>query len=446
MFLVASAPVIWSLAFRGYAPNEVFDYVARRLSGHPKLEWVAHPPLGVLAGWLGATAAPVRQQWPFSVPSWGGASAAKAAVSVPAIHVVRGSQRFQVASLKEAARLAVSGDEIHLSAGDHHGDVAVFRGKSVTIKGVGGVARLHAPRSLAEGKAQLVLSNGQFRVSHIVFIGARATDKNGAGIRFEGGSLQVEDCVFWGADSGILTISDVAEPTSTVSIMRSEFGYLGHGDGYSHALYVGRLAELRVESSYFHHAYVGHLVKSRARVNHIAYSRFTDEEGGRASYELSFPNGGDVTLKGLIVAQSATTENSLLVSYGEEGDAWPVNRLTMVSNTLVNGLPYGGRLLRVAGTLQHGLVWNNLLVGGGHWEVPAQVNEGNNQHIDWDDLVAPWRGDFRLVRSDRFRWQRPQGTQGHEALPPDRHYVHPLRVQRAQATEAVVGALPGAMP
>ena len=447
MLLAASAPVVWSVVFRGYAPIEVFDHVAKRLSGHPKLEWVANPPLGWLAGWFGATPASVRQQWPFSVPPLDSRSDAKAAVALPTIQVVRGNQIIRVASLKEAARVAVSGDEIHLSAGDHHGETAVFRGKSVAIRGVGGLARLHAPRSLAEGKAQLVLSNGQFRVSHLALIGARAPDKNGAGIRFEGGTLHVEDCVFWGADSGILTTSDTERHASTVTVERSEFGYLGHGDGYSHALYVGRLAELRVEASYFHHAFVGHLLKSRARVNHIAYSRFTDEEGGRASYELSFPNGGEVTLTGLIVAQSASTENSLLVSYGEEGDVWPVNRLTMLNNTLVNGLPYGGRLLRVSGALQGGLVWNNLVVGAGTWALPAQVNAGNNLHAEWDELVAPWRGDFRLANPDRHGWLRPQGVKGSEAMLLQRQYVHPRRVLPLSAPDpaaAVVGALPPA--
>ena len=56
--------------------------------------------------------------------------------------------------------------------------------------------------------------------------------------------------------------------------------------------YVGKIDKLTVNGSYFHHARVGHLLKSRAAQNHVFYNRLTNEEGGRASYELGFPSGG----------------------------------------------------------------------------------------------------------------------------------------------------------
>jgi hypothetical protein len=74
-----------------------------------------------------------------------------------------------------------------------------------------------------------------------------------------------------------------------------------------------------VTGSYFHHADVGHLLKSRAARSHILYNRLTDETGGRASYELEFPNGGLAYVVGNVIEQAATTENETIISFGAEG-------------------------------------------------------------------------------------------------------------------------------
>ena len=76
-----------------------------------------------------------------------------------------------------------------------------------------------------------------------------------------------------------------------------------------------------------HHGAFGHLVKSRARENLIVNNRITDENSGKASYELEFPNGGVALVLGNIVQQSAQTENSQLVSFGAEGYRWPQSEL-----------------------------------------------------------------------------------------------------------------------
>lgn len=437
----ANASVVWSLTFRGHAPHEVFDYVAKRLRGHPRLESIADVPLRLTADWLGATPEGIRQQWMFTVPPMSAASQAKLVRSADQMLLVREGRAQPVSSLSEAARLSLSGDEIHLPAGDYFGESAVFRHKSVTIKGIGGQARLHAGQGLAEGKAQLVLGGGQFRVQNIAFIGARAPDKNGAGIRFEGGELEVSDCTFWGGDAGILTSGDSGEPKSKLKIERSEFGYIGHGDGYSHALYVGQIAELQVRASYFHHGYIGHLLKSRAKASQVLYSRFTDEVGGRSSYELNFPNGGQVLIRGVIVSQSATTENSLLISYGEEGSAWDVNELSMLDNTLVNGLSYGGRFVRVAGDVRGGLFWNNLLMGGGTWNLPTNVSEGNNPRLGWDELASAAHQDVRLANPERHPWVKPSSVGAQDVPLPAWEYQHPRNMHPVQGPSYLAGAV-----
>ncbi len=46
----------------------------------------------------------------------------------------------------------------------------------------------------AEGKAIWVIRNGDFHIENIEFRGARASDRNGAGIRFERGKLCLRNC------------------------------------------------------------------------------------------------------------------------------------------------------------------------------------------------------------------------------------------------------------
>ena len=57
----------------------------------------------------------------------------------------------------------------------------------------------------AEGKAIWVIRNGDFLIDNIEFRGARVAEGNGAGIRFEGGKLQIRNCVFLDNQNGILT-------------------------------------------------------------------------------------------------------------------------------------------------------------------------------------------------------------------------------------------------
>jgi hypothetical protein len=76
----------------------------------------------------------------------------------------------------------------------------------------------------AEGKAILVVrsahENSDIRVENIEFRGARVADRNGAGIRFERGQLQVVHCAFVDNENGTLTAGHAdAQP----SISDSDF-------------------------------------------------------------------------------------------------------------------------------------------------------------------------------------------------------------------------------
>ena len=217
------------------------------------------------------------------------------------------------------------------------------------------------------------------KVEGFDFEGAVVASRNGAGIRLERGSLLVRDCTFMRNEMGLLTNND---PGTVLEIQDSEFAYNQRHDGHNHNLYVGQIARLSVTGSYFHHARTGHLLKSRAALNHIVNNRLTDEEGGTASYELEFPNGGMAYVVGNIIAQSAQTENPQLISFGAEGYKWPRNEIHLENNTLVNPLPQGGVFLRVAPGADAIRAVNNRLVGTGKLESAGPGEYQNNVSVD----------------------------------------------------------------
>ena len=181
-----------------------------------------------------------------------------------------------------------------------------------------------------------------------------------------------------------------------LEIMNSEFSHNGAGDGQSHNLYAGQIASLSVTGSYFHHANVGHLLKSRAAINDIRYNRLTDEPGGRASYELEFPNGGIAYVVGNIIQQGAQTENPHLISYGAEGYTSPKNELYLINNTLVDDRQQGGVFIRVKPGDVTVKALNNLLVGRGTLDSAAPGDYRNNINVGWEAIEWAARQDYRL--------------------------------------------------
>lgn len=330
-------------------------------------------------------------------------------------------------SLEEAALRAKDGDTIELAAGDYRGQVAVFVQNRLTLRGVAGKTRLLAMGAAAEGKAILVLRGQNVAVEGIEFRGARVPDHNGAGIRLEQGSLTVRNCRFLDNENGILTAN---HPTMTLAIENSEFGNNGAGDGQSHNLYVGAIDRLTVRGSYFHHAKVGHLLKSRARENDIRYNRLSDEIGGRASYELEFPNGGQAVVVGNLIEQSSSTENSKIVAYGAEGYRWPANALYLAYNTLVDDRASPGIMLDVRPGAVRLVAINNLLVGlapAFRRDLPGRF-EGNRA-AQLDAFANANRDDYRLARNSSMLGKAVSVKLEGVDLNPTAEYVHPRKTR-----------------
>lgn len=390
----AAGTAWWAYGEVGKTPGELMDYAELRLQGHSKLEWVALPAIGHLRSWLDQPSRKELLQTPFVIPPPPALRITQAGKDATTTQrVLRVGPLEDIRTIAQAAKLAKDGDIVEIAAGEYRGDVALWYQKKLTIRGRGGNARLFADGKSSEGKAIWVIRNGDFVIENIDFVGANVGDHNGAGIRFEGGNLQLRNCLFYANDTGLLVNSGV----KTVTIANSEFAYNGFGDGFSHNLYVNKINVLKITGSYFHHVNVGHHIKSRAQHNHIYYNRITDESGGRASYEIDLPNGGTAYVVGNMIQQDAMPQNSTLVSYGTEGLAWPENQLSLASNTLVNDQPYGGTFLRTAPGTQQLVLINNLLVGKGKVHIgTVQPKVDNTLRTNWEHFVQAPRYDYRL--------------------------------------------------
>lgn len=358
-----------------------------------------------------------------------------------------------IRSIAQAAALARDGDTIEIAVGDYPHDVAVWTQNNLTIRALNnakadpeaapdsGRVRLIANGASAEQKAIWVVRGGKVSIENIDFFGAHVKDKNGAGIRFEAGDLTISHCRFLDNENGILTAAD---PNATLTIENSEFAHNGAGDGYSHNLYVGAIKKLSVTGSYFHHANVGHLLKSRARENHILYNRLTDETGGRASYELEFPNGGTAYVIGNIIEQSATTENPTLISFGAEGYKTPKNALYLINNTLVDHRPGNGMFLAVKPGASGITAYNNLLLGKRLLNTGLDGLFVNNPNVDATSFVLSDRHDYRIARGSGLErtYVAPPSIKetGGPTLAPQQEYVHSAATRRLTGTPTLPGA------
>ena len=418
----------WVLSRGARTPSELMVHAERRLEGHPRLEFLAAPALNLLKHTLGSEAEAARLH-PIAIPPLGPNRAAVDAGAQPmaaAPHVIRVGPGRAIRRIADAARLVPEGGVVEIDPGDYVADTVAWQHKSLTIRGLGNRVRVIAAGANAEGKGTWVIRGGNITIENIEFVGARVPDANGAGIRLEAGQLLVRNCVFVDNEMGIVTAND--ERIALV-VEGSEFGYTARSRGFTHALYAGAIASLRVSGSYFHHGDNGHLLKSRARFTRIEYSRFTDESGGQASYEINLPNGGRAELVGNIIQQGSGSGNSVILSYGEEGLRWPENSLEVVNNTFVNDMRFGGTFIRVAPGDVRTLVRNTVFVGPGQLADGFELGEGGNWRGDWQDLVRPARQDYRLGEETmRSLAQKPLWPAPDKLLL-RAQYQHPRKVQ-----------------
>ena len=422
----------------GKTPAELLDYAEVALKDHAEMEVLAKPIVNAVRQETDLPALADRLQQPMQVPMpKPTAPDTKLLASLPApqANVLRVGPGQQFPSIAEAAKQAKDGQIVEILAGNYYGDVALWTQRQLTIRAIGGRVRLYANGKSAEGKAIWVLRNGDFIVENIEFFDAKVADKNGAGIRAEAGSLSVKNCLFYGNQNGILTGNQL----TLLEVQRSEFAYNGAGDGLSHGIYAGAIAEFRAYGNYFHHANRGHLIKSRAEKSIIAYNRLTDETDGRASYEIDLPNAGQAFIAFNLIQQSATGENSTLISFGAEGIGWKRNELWLEKNTLVNDNPWGGTFLRVAKDVSKVTAVNNLIIGRGGIQSAADNTITDNLDAVWGWFVMPQRLNYQLkalIPVVSRSYARPAGS------PEPGYYLEVSNYQIDPQAAEFAGAMP----
>jgi hypothetical protein len=354
------------------------------------------------------------------------AAAATARALAPATMIVGPGER--ISSLSEAARQARDGEVIEIRPGTYRGQPVVWTQDKLIIRGAGERPVMLADGKSAEGKAIWVVRGGRVQIENVEFRGARVPSLNGAGIRFEKGHLVVRACAFFDNEMGLLTANHA---DMSLEVVDSEFGDAPHTQGdLHHLLYVGAIARFSLRGSRFANGYLGHLVKSRARENHILYNMLVDGAGGKASYELEFPNGGVAYVIGNTIGQSAGTDNPKMLSFGAEGARWPENALYMAHNTLINDFHAGSFVHvwsdKLAGDVE---VWllNNLLVGNGELSRPAQGRFDGNRAVGRGELIEQGGVPSRLTSGSPLRGAvRPPGEANEVALLPSAEFTFPV--------------------
>ena len=291
-----------------------------------------------------------------------------------------------------AAIDAIDGDLILIDAkGNYDGDEVVWRNNDLTIRGVGGRARI-TNRNIKNGKALWVITGNNITIENIEFSDAKVKDGNGAGIRMEGSDLDIRYCSFHNNENGILT---GANKNSKITIEYSEFYRNGGGEGKTHNIYIGNIRELVLRFNYIHHAIVGHNVKSRADINYILFNRIMDENEGKASYQIDIPNGGVTYIVGNIIQQGPKAENWAIIAYGLEGINSEENKLILINNTIIND-KHDGLFLNLEED-NHLVAINNIF--GGKARLPNYNELRVNNYIKINPEFVDRKGyDYRLKK------------------------------------------------
>lgn len=325
----------------------------------------------------------------------------------------------------QAFAAASDGDVIEIdAAGNYNGDVCPITRNNLTIRGVNGRARIDASGQYAWGKGIWVVTGNNTLIENIEFSGAKVPDRNGAGIRLDGGNLTVRNCYFHDNENGIL-----GGAYGTVTVEHSEFFHNGYGDGYSHNMYIGSgVAEFTLRYCWSHEAKVGHLVKSRASANYILYNRLS-QENGTGSYELDLPNAGLAYVIGNILQQGNTTENRGMLAYGMEGVRSNVaNQLFAVNNTFVSTRSAGATFVQIgSGVTVPAVIRSNIFSGTGTLTTQSgALLAGNVSSGDMGFLNAS-QYDYRITSlSAALNAGVEPGLGGGYPLRPAMQYHHPL--------------------
>jgi hypothetical protein len=242
----------------------------------------------------------------------------------------------EFSTIAAAVAATQDGDTVMVQAGTYTNDFITTSHK-ITLQSVGGMATLAATVAPSNGKG-IITEETDLTVDGFAFTGAAVADNNGAGIRYEGGNLTVENSLFSNNQDGILA-TPITLDTGNITITGSEFNHNGAGDGYSHNIYIGEVASLNIDNSYFHDAVAGHEVKSRALATTITNSRIQDNTTGTASYDVDLPDGGTDVLDNDVIQKGPDASTNVSIHTGGDGAQYSNSSLSVTNSTLISDYP-----------------------------------------------------------------------------------------------------------
>ncbi len=237
-------------------------------------------------------------------------------------------------TIASALAAAHDGDIVLVQAGTYVNDFATVTAK-VSLIGVGGMVNMVATIPPPNGKAILTV-DADATIQNFTFSGAKVADANGAGIRYEGGNLTLQNCGFHDNENGLLS---APVPGGTLLIQNCDFAHNGNGNGSTHNLYVGAIQQLTIRDSRFSDAVVGHEIKSRAYNTLITGNVIADGPGGNGSYSIDLPNGGKGVVTGNLIEKGPQTENQSIIHFGGESIPYAGSSLLVQGNQITNDRP-----------------------------------------------------------------------------------------------------------
>ena len=245
-----------------------------------------------------------------------------------------------------AAAVAAShnGDLILVQPGTYTNDFADI-GTQVTIAGAGGMVDLVATEAPPNEKGIFVV-DANVTIDNCIFQGVAISDANGgngAGIRYQGGAMVLNNDAFIGNQNGILAAAVDGLAVNTITINHSTFDNNGQSSGpeagYTHNCYISTgITSFTAAGNVFERANQGHELKSRAETNVISGNVFYDGPAGTASYDIDLPNGGADTISGNIIEKGPAAPNDSIIHFGGEGIPYAGSTLSVTGNHFINDL------------------------------------------------------------------------------------------------------------
>jgi hypothetical protein len=294
------------------------------------------------------TAAPVGNPLPANISLPGGAGCDPnlpvVVTPTPGQTVLTVGANGEYQTIAAAVAASSNGDLILVQPGTYTNDFTEIH-TQVTIAGAGGMVNMVETEAPPNEKGFFVV-DGNVTVDNFVFTGCAISDAdggNGAGIRYQGGALVLNNDGFIDNQNGIMGQAVDGLPVNTETITDCTFDgngcATGPTAGYTHNIYVGYgVSTLTATSNIFEEANVGHELKSRAETNVITNNIIYDGPTGTASYDIDLPNGGADTVSGNIIEKGPHAENNAMIHFGGEGIPYGGSDLVVTGNTFINDL------------------------------------------------------------------------------------------------------------